>query len=356
VPRPAARLLAVSALALAALACAVALLGCGANGARTVSHSEVPGLELVRSPGRTAAWSPDSREIASTGDDGSVQVGPPAARKPAPVKAPRLVVDLGEAAPIRFSADGRRLLYVTAKGTDKGRGAWAVEVARDGGRLTRTPLGTADDHAAFAPGGWPLVFGVGPYVLGTKDGSEQPTELRILARPGARPRRLLRTVGMPQDPVIDGDHVLFKQWVRKPGAARWRGHTELWTVGLDGSHPHRLAASTFIRSYAYSPRGGAVAFAATSHSGSHLYLATGDGRSERLGSEEVTEGPVWSPDGRWLIFGTPEGDLRRIHPDGRGAQTIAEFPGDQLHDLAISPDGKRLLYAAWPPPEPEYGD
>ncbi len=90
--------------------------------------------------------------------------------------------------------------------------------------------------------------------------------------------------------------------------------------------------------------------AAPQHDDPFLYLLSDHGgRPRRVGQVEVHDGPIWSPDGHWLVFSTTYGKIERVHPDGRGRQTIAEFEGEEVEWLAFSPDGRRLLYSAHPP-------
>jgi Tol biopolymer transport system component len=49
---------------------------------------------------------------------------------------------------------------------------------------------------------------------------------------------------------------------------------------------------------------------------------------------------VWSPDGRWLAYGGPDG-IRRISTDGGSSELVAATPS--VVSLAWSPDGTRLL-------------
>jgi WD40 repeat protein len=350
VRRAAGRLAAVTALLAALVVCGALLLGCARTADSAPIRSHVPGIELVHTPGQEAAWSPDGRLIAFH-QGPWIEFERPDGTPAGKIKAPPLDWEFSEATPIRFSADGRRLFYVTIAGPGRGDAVKATQVRRAGG-VVQTSLGTRYADANFSAHGWPLVYVTGPYEFGL-DGDRHgpPAALWKLGGPDAKPQRLMTVDGIPEEPVVGHHLVLFKQWLHK--------RKELWSVGLDGSDPHRIARFAYLHRYAFAPRGNDIAFTATRHGGSlgyALYLLDGShGRPQRVGHAEVDDGPVWSPDGRWLVFSTPDGKIERIHPDGSGEETISEADGEEVEWLAFSPDGRRLLYGAHPPPTDSLG-
>ena len=349
------RALAAGALIAAALTTGWVALALGEAGGEGVAESEgeeitrVPGLELIELPGvGISAWSPDSRWIATPGRGGVLLRTPAGERRG--VKGPRLQLGFGFPARLSVSSDGSWLRYVTAAGPERGRGVWATEVRADGTGLRQTPLETEIAFPGWARGGWPLVFATGPYYPGTGGPWTGPTaSLREVSGPGAEPEILLRTAGLPDEPVIspDGEQILFKQWVDKG--------TELWLADFDGSQ-RRLARAIYIPQYEWSPDGRRIAYAAVknhSFGGSQLFVtgADGDAKPRRVGRDPVFQGPTWAPDGRWLTYSTPDGELRRIHPNGRADETIATFDGEEVRGMLWSPNGRYLAYAATEPYE-----
>lgn len=330
-------------LTVAVLGACLAGLGCGN------AESRVQGVELVELPdggADTAGWSPDSRRIAISARHGLVLLSPGRDDREA-IAGPRLSGYLGAASRIGWSRDGRRLRYLTDRGPSNGIGAWATEVRRDGGGLRQSPLGVAVFSAAWAPSGWPLVYAIGPYGPSHHGSVEGPrSALMTLAKVGAQPRRLLRPSGRPDKPSFapNGERILYRQWLK--------GHTELRTVSATGSRPRRLARFALIPHVEWSPDGRRIALAAVPRFGpghTWIFLMPANGGEPRqVGDEDVLDGPIWSPDGRWLTFSTPEGEIRRIHPDGSGAETIADLGGEEVRGLLWSPNGHFLAYSARP--------
>jgi Tol biopolymer transport system component len=56
----------------------------------------------------------------------------------------------------------------------------------------------------------------------------------------------------------------------------------------------------------------------------------------------------WSPDGRWILFANPEGNLYVVHPDGRGLRQVTVDTGPSrsfAFQPGWSPDGRRIVFS-----------
>ncbi len=163
-----------------------------------------------------------------------------------------------------------------------------------------------------------------------------------------------RDGAVPVAPAVslDGSRVAFV--VRRDGRSR------LYLMGSGERSPRPLAGDLDIRDApCFSPDGKWIAVvAATGEDARPLFRVPADGGpAERL-VDGVTYGPVWSPDGRFIVYG--EGrqgrslELKAVTPDRR------PFPMPDLsvskngYSLRFTPNGKALVVLQGEPREQNF--
>jgi Tol biopolymer transport system component len=308
------------------------------------------GVELPYWTGEGAAWSPDGSWLAIPIKSG-IRLRNVSSGATREIAAPALQGFPEDPGRISWSADGRTLRYVTKFGPREGNFSWLTEIRRDGSGLRQAPLPVRAQTLDWGPAGLPLAFTTGAYFIdGDKGlpGGPKPA-LYVVDGIDAEPRRIVHAPDSDREADIvdpqfspDGERIFYKRF--------YRHRLTLWSVRPDGSAPRRVIRGlSGAQRFSLSPDGGRIAlkafFAGQRREG--LYVAGVDGRRIRpVSDEEIVDGPVWSPDGRWLTFSTYEGEIRRVRPNGRGEGVIAELPGQEIRGLLWSPDGRRLAYTA----------
>jgi Tol biopolymer transport system component len=110
-----------------------------------------------------------------------------------------------------------------------------------------------------------------------------------------------------------------------------------------------------------SPDGQLIAFTSSrgaqipaGHSGwlyTHIFVMQRDGSGARqiTHTETADIAPVWTPDGKWIVFGTidrqsQQHTLDAVRPDGSDRHTV--MSGEFLPWVRISPDGVRVIFTS----------
>jgi serine/threonine-protein kinase len=212
----------------------------------------------------------------------------------------------------RFSPDGQYVaVTVDAEG---GSDVWVYDLRR--GARTRLTTSGASGFPVWTPDGRRVSFHAsrpGPWNLYARaaDGSTQPEPLLTAARPerpiGTSPSMDALLPGSlpllsganPQYPAAwtpDGKTLVFTE--RKPSAER-----DIWTVTL-GTDPVPFLVTPFDESSpVFSPDGRFLAYVSDETGRNDVYVQPYPGPGGRwLVSPDGGEDPVWSADGRELIF------------------------------------------------------
>jgi Tol biopolymer transport system component len=151
--------------------------------------------------------------------------------------------------------------------------------------------------------------------------------------------RLTRGLDGPPQYSPDGSEVAFVR--TKPGVQP-DGAGALFVVGADGTGPRRITpwGSAFL-DLAWSPDGAWIAF---QRPYGQLYLVRPDGSDLHEVPLDLPSGagatrPSWSPDGAWIVFALERNgssDIYAVRPDGTGLTEVTGSPGtdDTLPDWA----------------------
>ena len=137
------------------------------------------------------------------------------------------------------------------------------------------------------------------------------------------------------------------------------GRRRLMIVAIDGSAPRTLAPSIEIQGVAgqsaadWAPDGKSVVAAGLDKDGPGIFAIPVDGSPVRRLASGRVESPLFSPDGKLIVYSGPfaggQSDLIGMLPDG----TAVKLPPLRVRQggYRFMPDGKRLVYLrsiAWP--------
>ncbi len=245
-----------------------------------------------------------------------------------------------------LSPDGKWIVYVSdASGNDD------IYLQAVGGEnpidLTKDSS-AGDSEPALSPDGERIAFrsereGGGIFVMG---------------RTGESPRRVVEK-GFDPAWSPDGEEIAYSTRPLKLGVFTGSG-AELWAVSVASGRTRRLFGKDAAQPD-WSPHGHRVAFVTTVTQGAGQDIVTvpaageGTGEAVRLSTgSSIDWSPIWSADGRHVYFisnrsGTM--NLWRIPVEelsGRvlGAPESLSAPSGFVSDLAVSGDGKRVVFAS----------
>ena len=302
-------------------------------GKRPLTIDEIWAVERVGAP----VLSPDGSLAAfavSTYDAGENQLDTDLWTVPAAGGAPRrLTTHKGQSRSPAFSPDGKRIAFVSKRGTDRQNQIYVLPL--DGGeaeRVTEMPLGVSSPR--WLPDGKRIVF-----VSTVIAGAESPEETRKKLEEREKSKVKARVT----------ENRLYRFWDR-------------WLT--DGEFPHLFVVDVATRkvtdllpgsrrlfdlqesggrSFDLSPDGSAVVFSANSSPEPYAFLnedlflvptAGGEVRNLTPGNAAADSDPVFSPDGKQVAYGVQR------RPDGWPDRT-------RLALLDLSTGKSRVLTEDW---------
>ncbi len=248
----------------------------------------------------------------------------------------------GDAVGPAFSPSGTRITFWAA--ISGIRDIWTIPAAGGEPKAVTTDTNT-DWNPFFSPDGRTLYF------ISDRNGRQNLWRVPIEEASG-------RVLSAPS-PVTSGTALIDGASVSSDGQritfAAQSSTTEFLRIGFDpaaervAGEPTRLYASTnLIEQFDVSADGRRLAFR-TGAPREDLIVMESNGTGRRRLTDDVhrDRGPMWTPDGAWLVFYSNRGgryDLWRIRPDGTGLQRITASTGDTTEPTnpRLAPDGRTI--------------
>ena len=295
---------------------------------------------------RTGAWSPDGQHIAffsERGGDGDIWRMPITGGAAQQVTA---TPDRNEYVP-RWSPDGRHISFNEVPGvgqyrsiaTDGGEAAFLSDRRFLIGQTTFwSNLSVDDQWIAYI-----AVDSTGRHLWKRHINDDKPVQLTQ------------NPIGEAQFPAVrwspDGRRIAFA------AAPAEEEVSEIWTIAADGGEPDQVTVGSpgGASIMDWSPDGRFLAFTMSSQDGADIWLTPVDGGvAHPLTSlTGIQWGPIWSPDGKTLVFTSDQGLADGATNARWHIWTIAADGGDATYLSAgfapsWSPDGKTLVFARSP--------
>jgi serine/threonine-protein kinase len=302
-----------------------------------------PVVPLADMPFAGASWSEDGSIIVS-GSTGLIRIAPGGG---APAKVLELANGEFPAAFPEVLPRGRAVLFASYATLSADKASVEVVTLTDGRRKTLVPGGTSPHYLPATNGSGYLIYTIKETLFAV------PFDLDRLEVRGT-PVPLLEDVayqsrsGGSQFQVSRSGTLVY----RKAGGSPGQGVATIqWVTpdigGTGRSQPLRSKPGIYI-SPRLSPDGTRLAVRVMEQGATDLWIY--DLRRDamtRLTSGGVPSSLIWSPDSRYILFGTVRGGIQWTRADGAGEPQPLTGTTAPQSPLAITSDGKRLAYSEY---------
>jgi serine/threonine-protein kinase len=299
------------------------------EGGRVVPLSDIPGV-------LGASWGDDGNVVAATGAGVLVRI-PSGGGAATPLTEPRngerhllpQVLPGGEAVLFLAVAQGA--------GIDKQSVEQSIEVITVRDRRRKTLLRPATSPRYLASGH--LVYTKGATLFALPFDLDR-LETRGTAIPVLEDVAVQPVSGLAQFDVARSGTMVYR---KDPGSTV--GMTRVQWHDASGKKDTVMAKPAVFSAPRLSPDGKRLALLVLEgmNQGISIYDEQRENVTRLTSSAEVYRGPVWSPDGRHIVFSTPNG-IFSIRADGAGPRQSLTPPGIKT-PASFTPGGKWLAYA-----------